>query len=73
MSWACFATHALTVLLVEDVVLWAGGSRHDVANTLAGVEVEVSVRATVFSVKPMLTHTLAGFHVQLLIWSTHIC
>lgn len=73
MPWACLATHALTVLLVEDVVQWAGGSRQDIANALAGVEVEVSVRATVFSLKPTLTHTLTGFHVQLLIWSTHIC
>lgn len=71
MPWTRLAAHALTGLLIEDVVQWTGQNRRDVANALAGVKVQVSVRATVLSLIP--THTLTGFHVQLLIWATHIC
>lgn len=67
------ATRALTGLLIEDVVQRAGGGKRGVADALAGVQVEVSVRAAVLSLSPALTHTLTGFHIQLLIWATHIC
>lgn len=67
------ATCALTGLLIEDVVQWARRSRRGVADALAGVVVEVTVRAAVLALIPMLTHTLTGFHIQFLIWATHIC
>lgn len=67
------ATCALAGVLIEDVVLWARGSRQDVANTLAGVAVEVPVGTAVLSLIPATTHTLTGFHVQFLIRATHIC
>ncbi len=73
MPWTCLATHALTGVLIENVAQWAGGSRWDVANALALVDVEVSVRATILSLRSMLTHTLTGFHVKVLSWATHIC
>lgn len=73
MPWTRLAARALTGLLIEDVVQRAGRSRRGVANTLAGVQVEVSVRAAVLSLIPALTHTLTGFHIQFLIWATHIC
>lgn len=72
MPWTRLATCALTGLLIEDMVQRAG-SKRDVANALAGVTVEVSVRPAVLNLIPTLTHTLAGFHVQDLIWATHIC
>lgn len=65
------ATRALTGLLIEDMVGWADESGWDVANALAGVEVKVSIRATVLCLA--LTHTLTGFHIKFLIWATHIC
>lgn len=73
MPWTRLAAHALTGLLIEDVVQRAGGSRRHVANALAGVVVEVSVGAAVTSRILAPTHTLTGFHVQFLIWATHIC
>lgn len=73
MSGACLATRALTGLFVEDMVHRAGRSRGHVANTLASVVVEVSVRATVMCLIPLLTHTLTSLHVQFLISATHIC
>lgn len=72
MSRTRLAAHALTGLLVEDVVGRAVRSWWVVANALAGVAVQVSVRAAVLSVIPTLTHTLAGFQVQFLTWTTHI-
>lgn len=73
MPWAGLATRALTGLLVEDVGQWAGGSGRDIAHTLASVTVQVPVRATVVSLIPAPTNTLTGFHVQFLIWATHVC
>lgn len=67
------ATRALTSLLVEDVGQRAGGSGRGIAHTLAGVAVQVPVGATVVSLLPASTHTLTGFHVQFLIWATHVC
>lgn len=73
MPWTRLATQALTGVLIEDVVQRAGRSRQRVANTLAGVEVEVSVGAAVSSWILALTHTLTGLEVQFLIWATDIC
>lgn len=66
------AARALTGLPVEDVVHRAGrGGRH-VADTLAGVAVEVSVWAAVVGQISVLTNTLTGFQVQFFIRATHI-
>lgn len=66
------ATCAPTRVLVEDVVLRAGVSRRKAADALAGVAVEVSVRAAVLSSTPVPTRTLTGLQVQFLIQATHI-
>ena len=73
MPRTCLATCALAGVLVEDVVLRAGGSGQNVANTLAGVAVEVPVGTAVLSLIPARTHALTGFHVQFLIGAAHIC
>lgn len=67
------AAQTLAGLLIEDVVQRAGRGRQRVANTLAGVEVEVSVGAAVPSWILALTHTLTGLEVQFLIRAAHIC
>lgn len=67
------AAGALTGVLLEDVVLRAGGRGRHAAHTPAGVPVKVPVRAAVWSLIPAPTHTLTGLHVQLLILTTHIC
>ena len=72
MPWTCLDTDALTSLLVEDMVERAGG-RRDIANTLAGIAVEILVRATVLNMIPVTTHTLTGLHIEFFIWATHIC
>lgn len=73
MPRACPHAYTLTGLLVEDLVEGAGESRRHAANTLAGVAVEMLVRATVQTLITAPTHALTGFNVQLLIWATQIC
>lgn len=73
MLWTGLHACALTGLFVEDVVHWTGLSGRGSAHTLAGVAVEVTIRTTVLSLTPMLTHTLTGFNVQFLIWAANIC
>lgn len=68
----CLVTRALAHLLVEDIVVWTGRRLWDVANTLAGVTIKVSVRAAVVSLIPVPTHTLTAFHIQFFIWAAHV-
>lgn len=63
--------HALTSVLVEDMVWRAGGTRRGAADALAGFRVEVLVGAAV-SRNAALTQALTGFHIEFFIWATHI-
>lgn len=73
MPRTCPGAHALTALLVEDMVWRAGGGGQRVANALAGIGVEVVAGAAAVSREVALTHALTGFRIEFFILAAYAC